>query len=135
MDALLPYRRSMNEMQDISAQNVKQRQTIWIYRRTGGPQQTSIAVRRRKIRVAIRARTLGRELPNDMRASMADWPSLSTEILPRSRPREAKRHLDAKTSTDCGHIHAHSFKRFIQLKVSLHQVLDTPGIALNYPWH
>jgi hypothetical protein len=44
------------------------------YSQAGGPQQTSIAVKRRKIRVEIRARTLVGELNSDMRGSMADSP-------------------------------------------------------------
>jgi hypothetical protein len=51
------------------------------YQQAGGPQQTSIAVRRKKTCVATRARTLGREFPNDMRASMAELRGLSTEIF------------------------------------------------------
>jgi hypothetical protein len=59
------------------------------YRQAGGPQQTSIAVKRRKIRVEIRARTLVGELNSDMRGSMADSPSLSHRFLHRPKTHAA----------------------------------------------
>src|ERR1700730_5938140 len=40
-----------------------------------------------------------------------------------------------KTRANCVRIRSDSIKRFIPLKVSLHQVLDKAGIALNYPCH
>jgi hypothetical protein len=78
-------------------------QTIENYRWTGGPQQTSIAVKRRKTCVETRARTLGRELPNDMRASMAELHRLSTEIF--IRPRQLRGAAgNSKTNPSCSDI-------------------------------
>src|ERR1700726_2537857 len=59
------------------------------YWRAGGPQQTSLAVKRRKIRVEIRARTLVGELSSDIRGSMADPPSLSHRFLHSPKPPSA----------------------------------------------
>ena len=65
-------------------------QAIRDYGWTGGPQQTSMAVRRKNTCVETRARTLGRDLPNDMRASMPELHSLYTEILPRDEERRTE---------------------------------------------
>jgi hypothetical protein len=80
MGAPLPYRRFRNAGFP-RAQKRKHAADDSDYRQAGGPQQTSIAVRRKKTCVATRARTLGREFPNDMRASMAELRGLSTEIF------------------------------------------------------
>jgi hypothetical protein len=110
-------------------------QTINNYEWTGGPQHTSIAVSRRKTCVETRARTLGRELPNDMRVSMAELHGLSTEIFTPPKA-TARRSRKTRNKTPVAAIFAsHSFKRFIQLKVSWHRALDTQAITSNYPWH
>ena len=96
-----------------------------------------MAVRRRKTCVATRARTLGREFPNDMRVSMADLHSLTTKKFnPARDAHEAKHHRErAKQARISATLPFHSFKRSVQLKVSVHPILDTPAITLNYPWH
>jgi hypothetical protein len=82
------------------ARKLPARQAIGNYRRTGGPQQASIAVRRRKTCVETRARTLGRDLPNDMRASMPELRSPYTEILPVPENHETKAVADLEISAN-----------------------------------